>query len=43
MTVTIDSVKQRAESDAKSNGYYLNPDPKFLLDLFEGLKTNEER
>jgi ferredoxin-thioredoxin reductase catalytic chain len=43
MTATIDSVKQRAESDAKSRGYYLNPDPKFLLDLFEGLKTNEER
>ena len=43
MIVTIDSVKQRAESDAKSRGYYLNPDQKFLLDLFEGLKTNEGR
>ena len=43
MTVTIDSVRQRAEQDARSRGYYLNSDPKFLADLFEGLKTNEER
>ena len=43
MTVTINSVRQRAESDARSRGYYLNPDPKFLSDLFEGLKTNEDR
>jgi len=24
-------------------GYYLNPDPDFLMDLVEGLKRNEER
>jgi ferredoxin-thioredoxin reductase catalytic chain len=43
MTVTLESVKQRAEQDAKSHGYYLNSDPKFLQDLFEGLKMNEDR
>jgi ferredoxin-thioredoxin reductase catalytic subunit len=43
MTVTIESVRQRAESDAKSRGHYLNSDPKFLQDLLEGLKTNEDR
>jgi len=31
------------ESDAKTYGYYLNPDPDFLRDLLEGLKRNEER
>jgi len=36
-------VQQRAESDAKTYSYYLNPDPKFLRDLLEGLKRNEER
>jgi ferredoxin-thioredoxin reductase catalytic subunit len=40
---TLEAVKARAEADAKSRGYYLNPDPKFLQDLVEGLKTNEER
>ncbi len=43
MTVTNESVRQRAEQDAKSHGYYLNSDPKFLQDLLEGLKTNEDR
>jgi len=43
MTATIESVRQRAEQDAKSRGYYLNSDSKFLQDLFEGLKTNETR
>lgn len=43
MTATIDSVRQRAEQDAKSHGYYLNSDPKFLQDLLEGLKVNEDR
>jgi ferredoxin-thioredoxin reductase catalytic chain len=43
MTTTIDAVHQRAESDARSRGYYLSPDPKFLQDLLEGLKTNEDR
>jgi ferredoxin-thioredoxin reductase catalytic subunit len=40
---TLEAVRARAEADAKSRGYYLNPDPKFLQDLVEGLKTNEER
>ena len=43
MSITIDRVRQRAEADAKMHGYYLTPDPKFLQDLLEGLKTNEER
>ena len=40
---TIEDVKKRAEVDAKAHGYLLNPNPKFLNDLLEGLKTNEER
>ena len=36
-------MRQRAESDAKTYGYYLNPDPEFLRNLLEGLKSNEER
>jgi ferredoxin-thioredoxin reductase catalytic subunit/rubredoxin len=36
-------VRQRAESDARGRGYYLNPDESFLKDLFQGLKKNEER
>ena len=41
--MSLDRVRQRAEQDAKSRGYYLNPSPEFLNDLLEGLKTNEER
>jgi ferredoxin-thioredoxin reductase catalytic subunit len=41
--ITLEKVRQRAESDAKTYGYYLNPDPSFLQDLLEGLKRNEER
>jgi ferredoxin-thioredoxin reductase catalytic chain len=40
---TLEKVRQRAESDAKTYGYFLNPDQKFLQDLLEGLKSNEER
>ena len=36
-------VRQRAEADARTYGYYLNPDPAFLQSLLEGLKKNEER
>ncbi len=36
-------VRQRAEADAKTHGYYLNPDADFLGKLLEGLKRNEER
>ncbi|MCX6643013.1 MAG: ferredoxin:glutaredoxin reductase [Candidatus Bathyarchaeota archaeon] len=39
----MEQVKQRAEQDASSHGYYLNPDPQFLTDLFDGLKVNEDR
>jgi ferredoxin-thioredoxin reductase catalytic subunit len=41
--ITLEKVRQRAESDAKTYGYYLNPDPDFLKDLLDGLKRNEER
>jgi len=41
--ITLESVRKRAESDAKSRGYYLNPDESFLKDLLDGLKRNEER
>jgi ferredoxin-thioredoxin reductase catalytic chain len=41
--ITLDMVRQRAQNDAQTYGYYLNPDPGFLQDLLEGLKTNEER
>jgi ferredoxin-thioredoxin reductase catalytic subunit/rubredoxin len=40
---TIEQIRQRAEADAKTNGCFLNPDKKFVTDLFEGLKKNEER
>ncbi len=40
---TIDQVRQRAEADAKTYGYYLTPDPELLQAFFEGLKTNEDR
>ncbi|MGD6809581.1 MAG: ferredoxin-thioredoxin reductase catalytic domain-containing protein [Candidatus Bathyarchaeia archaeon] len=40
---TIDQVRQRAEADAKTYGYYLTPDPELLQAFFEGLKINEER
>lgn len=41
--MTLEKVRQRAESDARTYGYYLNSDPDFLKDLLEGLKRNEER
>lgn len=41
--IALENVRQRAESDAKTYGYYLNTDPDFLKDLLEGLKHNEER
>ena len=40
---TLEQVQRRAESDAKTAGCYLNPDPTFLKNLFIGLKENEER
>lgn len=41
--ITLNKVRQRAEGDAKSHGYHLNPDSQFLENLLEGLKQNEER
>ena len=41
--ISLEKVRQRSEADAKTYGYYLNPDPDFLQDLLEGLKQNEER
>ena len=39
----MEQVQHRAENDARTHGYYLNPDPTFLRSLLEGLKRNEER
>ncbi|MCW3990892.1 MAG: ferredoxin:glutaredoxin reductase [Candidatus Bathyarchaeota archaeon] len=36
-------MKRRHELDARSRGYWLNPDPDFLAPLLEGLRVNEER
>ena len=41
--ITLKMVQQRAEADARTYGYYLNPEAKFLRSLLEGLKKNEER
>ncbi len=41
--ITIETVRRRAEADAKTYGYYLHPEPNFLNDLLDGLKRNEER
>lgn len=41
--IDLEKVKQRAEADAKTNGYYLNPDREFLQNLLEGLRQNQER
>lgn len=40
---TLDNIKRRAEIDAKSHGYFLNPQPDFLQSLLEGLKENNDR
>jgi ferredoxin-thioredoxin reductase catalytic subunit/ribosomal protein L37AE/L43A len=41
--ITIDQVHKRAESDAKTYGYFLVPDEELLQGFLEGLKTNEDR
>jgi ferredoxin-thioredoxin reductase catalytic subunit len=41
--INIDKIKRRAESDARSNGCYLNSDSELLDALLEGLKRNQER
>ena len=41
--MTLEEIKQRAEADARTYGYYLVADPDFLRGLLEGLKKNEER
>ena len=40
---TLEDVRLRAKSTARTYGYYLNPDKDFLKDILEGLKQNEER
>lgn len=39
----LERIRRRAETDAKTHGYYLHPDRDFLKGLLEGLKRNEER
>lgn len=41
--VTFEEVQKRAEADAKTYGYHLNPDPQALKGLIEGLKMNWDR
>jgi len=41
--ITLEMVKQRAEIDAKRNGYHITLDSELLTALLEGLKKNEER
>jgi ferredoxin-thioredoxin reductase catalytic chain len=40
---TIEQVRQRAEADAKTYGYYIIPDAELLEAFLDGLKTNEDR
>jgi len=40
---SLEEVRRRAESDAKTYGYFLNPDSKLLKNILEGLNRNEER
>ncbi len=39
----LENIKRRVETNAKSHGYFLCPDPDFLQNLLEGLKENEDR
>jgi ferredoxin-thioredoxin reductase catalytic chain len=41
--ITIEATRARAETDAKTYGYHLIPDPDLLQGFLEGLKTNEDR
>ena len=41
--ITLEQVRRRAESDAKTYGYYLVPDAELLQAFLEGLKANEDR
>ncbi len=41
--ITLEQVRRRAEDDARSRGYSLNYEESFLVDLLQGLRTNEER
>jgi ferredoxin-thioredoxin reductase catalytic subunit len=40
---SLKNIKRRSETNAKSHGYFLCPDPDFLQNLLEGLKENEDR
>lgn len=39
----VDSIRNRAQSDARTHGYELHTDPSILDSLLEGLRLNEER
>jgi len=39
----FERVRRKVEADARTHGYYLNPDPDTLRNLLQGLKENEER
>ena len=40
---TLEQVREKAENDAKTHGYYVTSDKEILQDLLEGLLKNEER
>lgn len=39
----IDKLYDQLQKDARSGGYYLNPDAEFTKSLAQGLLTNEKR
>jgi ferredoxin-thioredoxin reductase catalytic chain len=41
--MTLQEIRERAEADARTYGYYLVRAPDFLQGLLDGLKKNEER
>jgi ferredoxin-thioredoxin reductase catalytic chain len=41
--ITLEQARRRAESDARTNGCYLNPDQNFVRELLDGIVRNEER
>jgi ferredoxin-thioredoxin reductase catalytic chain len=43
LSITIERVRKRAETDAKTYGYFLTPQADLLQMFLEGLKTNEDR
>ena len=43
MTAEAGKLFSKLDSDARKNGYFLNPDNEFTMELMEGLLANEKR